>query len=1095
MDFKSTPPPDPKILRGGGLTRLPMLRQSLLALLLVILATIGCLVGSRWFERYLVGKQRMFAVTLLSAKGYALSAAIDRRFALMEGLHAFTEANSSAADFGRRFDAYAAGLHAGARDIRLFAIAPGGVIRYIYPVQGNERAIGLDLFRDSHTREDALRTLRNRGTTLSSPYELRQQGLGIVARKAVFAEGRFWGFATMVIDIPSILAEAGLERHDRFDMALRDRSGRAFYGDVTIFDKSPVLLRIDLPEGDWQLAAIPKGGWEASIRRDLLLFRGTSFFVALCLAFIIFQIYDRQRRLSTAVQERTLALQQSENYNRALFELSPTGLALCRMNGVLVDVNPAFADILGRTVEETLGLTYWEVTPEKYAEQERAQLESLQTAGCYGPYEKEFLKKDGRLIPVRLQGRIIERNNEDFIWSSVMDISGQKHAAEMLKKNASLLAETEHLAKVGGWEYDVENGAVVWTDEVYCIHEVTPGSHEPDDIGRDLRFYPAPGGEAIEEAFNLAVTQGTAFDLELPFVSAKGRHLWVRTIGKPIAEGNKIVRVVGNIMDITERKRLEEVLKERNQQLSLFAEHSPAAIAMLDRDMKYLIVSERWREDYDLGDREVIGRSHFEIFPEAPGRWRELYQRCMAGEIERSQEDHFVRADGSVEWIQWEMLPWYASTGDIGGIIIFTENITERKQAEAAIKREHDFSEVLIDSLPGIMYLYDQDFNFLRWNKNFERALGYTAEEIVELGPLDFFAATDKELVRSKIQEVLATGASTVEAGFVSKSGVSTPFFFTGTRTEIDGKTCLIGIGIDISQRKRLEEELTALNVNLETRVAERTHELQQSRLELVKLVEDLNEKRAQLVVANEKLKEIDRLKSMFIASMSHELRTPLNSVIGYSSIIMNEWLGPLDPKQKENLAIVLRAGKHLLSLINDVIDVSKIEAGQIEVYNEEFDLFDLVAEAAQQLEPEIRGKGLAFSVLNAHLTLLADRRRLLQAILNLLSNAMKYTVEGSIRLAVNIDSAWVEIVVADTGIGIGAEDAKLVFQPFQRLNSPLKGTVSGTGLGLYLTNKLVSDVLGGSITFVSAVGKGSTFTIRVPVTVGAVPETEPCMS
>ncbi|ACH39544.1 MAG: hypothetical protein ACD_55C00136G0003 [uncultured bacterium] len=820
MDLTSGQHTDPEIPGRRGRTVYSSLRQSLTALLfLLVLAVIGCLVANRIYEGYLAGKERGSAAILLGTKGYALSAGITRRVALLEGLYAFTEANTSESDFGRRFDVYAAGLHAGAKDVRLFAITREGVIRYLYPVKGNERAMELDLFLAPLTREDALRTLNSRGTTLSNPYELRQGGLGVVARKAVFAKGEFWGFATLVIDIPSVLAEAGLDRQDRLDMTVRDRAGKVFYGDAGIFAKSPVMLHIGLPEGYWELAAVPKGGWEAPVRRDLLIFRLGTFFTASCLAFIVFQIYDRQRRLRNAVQERTAALKEIENYNRTLFELSPIGLALCSMDGVLVDVNTAYADILGRTVAETLGLSYWEITPEKYEDQERMRLERLETVGFYGPYEKEYCRRDGRLVPVRLHGRIIERNKARFIWSSV-------------------------------------------------------------------------------------------------------------------------------------------------------------------------------------------------------------------------------------------------------------EDITDRKHAEAEIKREHAFSEALIDSLPGVVYLYDQEMNFLRWNKNFERVTGYAPEEILRLQPLDFFVEKDKALLQSRIQEVFVKGASNVEAGFVAKDGSSAPYFFTGLRTEIDGKTCLIGIGIDISDRKRLEEELTALNLNLETRVAERTQEL--------------NEKSAQLAAANEKLKEVDRLKSMFIASMSHELRTPLNSVIGYSSIILNEWLGPLQPTQKENLAIVLRAGKHLLSLINDVIDVSKIEAGQIEVHNEEFDLFDLVQEAAQQLEPEIRGKGLAFPVTNIHLQLLADRRRLLQAVLNLLSNAMKYTVEGSIQLAVNFDGTWAEISVADSGIGISEQDAKLVFQPFRRLDSSLRGTVSGTGLGLYLTNKLVREVLGGTITFVSAVGQGSTFTIRIPVTVGA---------
>jgi PAS domain S-box-containing protein len=688
------------------------LRPLLVAFLAwLLLASLGCLAGGRWYQEYLVGKQRLVTLNLLSSKATALSAAINRRLALLQGLHTFSEANTHAPDFRRRFEVYAAGLHAGARDVRIFAIAPDGVIRYLYPLAGNEPVQGLDLFRDPQTREDAQRARQSRGVTLSSPYQLRQGGLGLVARQAVYDRGRFWGLATVGLDVPFMLAEAGLNRDSSIVMALRDRTGRVFHGDPAIFAAKPVLLAIDIPEGHWELAALPRGGWGASTGADLRLFYAATLCIALSLALVVFLTCDKQRRLHNAVAQRTQAL-----------------------------------------------------------------------------------------------------------------------------------------------------------------------------------------------------------------------------------------------------------------------------------------------------------------------------------------------------------------------------------------RREHRFALGLIDSLPGVFYLYDENLKFLRWNKNLERILEYSHQEIAALSPLDLFAGADKGLLQAKIQEVFARGASQVEAEFCSKSGASIPYFFTGIKTEIDGRTCLIGIGIDISARKRLEQELTEMNATLETRVVERTRELQEIRLELEQLVQDLNLKSVELTSANEKLKEVDRLKSMFIASMSHELRTPLNSVIGYSSIIMNEWLGPLLPAQKDNLAIVLRAGKHLLSLINDVIDVSKMEAGQIEVRPEEFDLFDLVAEAIQQLEPEIRRKGLDLQVSNLHLAALTDRRRLLQACLNLLSNAMKYTESGSIELRVSSDGTLVEIAVTDTGIGIEEKDAALIFRPFQRLDSALRGTVSGTGLGLYLTSKLVTEILGGSIGFTSQPGKGSTFTLRVPARIGAEP-------
>lgn len=259
----------------------------------------------------------------------------------------------------------------------------------------------------------------------------------------------------------------------------------------------------------------------------------------------------------------------------------------------------------------------------------------------------------------------------------------------------------------------------------------------------------------------------------------------------------------------------------------------------------------------------------------------------------------------------------------------------------------------------------------------------------------------------------------------------------------------------------------------------------------------------AALQNANLRLQELDRLKSMFIASMSHELRTPLNSIIGFSSIVLNEWVGPLNDEQKENLETILRSGKHLLALINDVIDVSKIEAGKMDVCMEEFDVADLVHEATTMFSKDIEAKSIQLEINTVQATIHTDRRRLLQCIVNLVSNAIKYTLQGKITLDVkrvqengwNTDygcgeTAIIEILVTDTGIGIPEKDLKRLFLPFIRLESPIKSTVKGTGLGLYLTKKIITDILKGTIYISSTHGKGTEVCMRIPQCI-VIKETE----
>jgi len=291
---------------------------------------------------------------------------------------------------------------------------------------------------------------------------------------------------------------------------------------------------------------------------------------------------------------------------------------------------------------------------------------------------------------------------------------------------------------------------------------------------------------------------------------------------------------------------------------------------------------------------------------------------------------------------------------------------------------------------------------------------------------------------------------------------------------------------LQIEKLESAEKALSKAHFELEERVAQRTAELEKTRQALLNLLEDINLSKEELEAANEKLKELDRLKSMFIASMSHELRTPLNSVIGFSAILKDEWLGPLNDEQKVNLETILRSGKHLLSLVNDVIDISKIEAGTIEPEFTEFDLDEVLQEAVSSLINEAEGKGLVLNLESLSQVILCDRRRLMQVVLNLLSNAIKFTKQGSVFVEARLlaDQEKIEIRVTDTGIGISYEDMGKLFKPFSRLHDASQSEYPGTGLGLYLCQKIAGDILDGTIKVESIVGRGSVFYVTIPMRV-----------
>ncbi len=252
---------------------------------------------------------------------------------------------------------------------------------------------------------------------------------------------------------------------------------------------------------------------------------------------------------------------------------------------------------------------------------------------------------------------------------------------------------------------------------------------------------------------------------------------------------------------------------------------------------------------------------------------------------------------------------------------------------------------------------------------------------------------------------------------------------------------------------------------------------------ELKKYAEQLEAQAGELAQAKETAESTDRLKSTFLASMSHELRTPLNSIIGFTGVILQGMAGDVNEEQRKQLIMVENSASHLLSLINDVLDISKVEAGKVELSLEEFRLDDIAGEVVETLSPAANEKGLELvTEVPGGVMLFSDRRRMKQALMNLVGNAVKFTDQGNVTIAARVPGDEnLEIRVTDTGIGINKEHMDKLFQPFPQIDVSLNKRHEGTGLGLHLTKKLV-NLLGGDISAKSEYGRGSEFTFTMPL-------------
>ncbi|MCW8935539.1 MAG: PAS domain S-box protein [Gammaproteobacteria bacterium] len=356
----------------------------------------------------------------------------------------------------QRFTALTTPLLSGRSQIRNIAAAPDLVIRYMNPIAGNEAAIGIN-YRDIPQQFNAVNMAREKGELiLDGPVDLIQGGQGFIARIPVFTTpesgntSKFWGIVSSVIDVEKFYKASGLYDKDlNFDIAISNQSdtgnqAKAFFGDPKVFDSDPIVTQISLPYGSWLLAATPKEGWLINTQsstpfRAGLLVTGLVIFIPLLI-------------LSVSIAKR----RESENRLRLLFELSPVGIALNNFEtGAFIEANDTLLKATGYTYDEFMNLSYSDITPVKYKKDKILNLENLEKTGRYGPYEKEYIRKDGSHYPVLLNGMMInDTSGKKMIWSFVEDISKRKQAEKNLQRSQKMDAIGQ---LTGGIAHDFNN--------------------------------------------------------------------------------------------------------------------------------------------------------------------------------------------------------------------------------------------------------------------------------------------------------------------------------------------------------------------------------------------------------------------------------------------------------------------------------------------------------------------------------------------------------------------------------------------------------------------------------------------------------------
>ncbi|KAF0152464.1 MAG: hypothetical protein FD143_1102 [Ignavibacteria bacterium] len=918
----------------------------------------------------------------------------------------------------------------------------------------------------------------------------------------------------------------------------------------------------------------------------------------------------------------------SEEYNRILFNLSPVGLALCKMDGSLVDVNPAYSKIIGYSVEDILKLTYWDVTPSKYALDERIQLESLKNTGRYGPFEKEYIHKNGHLVPVLLNGIIYKMNGENFIWSSVEDLSGIKSSMEKEKKSAyqiSHILENISDAFVSldtNWCYTYMNkkageifnrnpaemiGKHIWTEFPEGIGQPFYNNYykavneqifiqmeeyyPPYDKWFQNRIYPSSDGLSIffyditekkqneikleqnrlfiesilnaspdliyiydiEEAKNVYLNKGIQNILgysEVEIIEMQSKlisnlmhpddfALYLKnTIPKYYeADDLQIIehsyrmkrkdgelrllhskesifkrkadgvpqQVFGIVEDITERKRMELLLESEKEILEMIAKRKSlpqileaivlsietqsremtGSILLLDEDgvhVRYGAAPNLHFEYNNAIEGQPIGPTAGScgtaMFTkkqvivkdiENDPLWNDYKNLALKFGLRACWSNPIIGKNERVlgSFALYFKKPAEPSKHDLE-MIDRTSHLAEiaiqRLKEEEEVLREFNKRKLLLDSAQDGIFVLNQNFSVVETNPSFAKMIGYTVEETLQSYPWDWDVIYSTKEKLLEIWPELPADKQYFETRIKNKNGEIFDVFISGspTHSEVSRERLMLFICTDITERKKTENELSLYRENLEQLVKQRTAELE---------------------IAKDSAESADKLKSAFLATMSHELRTPLNSIIGFSGILMQEHPGKLNLEQKKQLGMIQNSSRHLLSLINDILDLSKIEAGQLKVHLEPVELPKIIHKVFDSNKQFALKKNLQLEVFiePAINKILSDKLRLEQILLNLVNNAIKFTEQGFVKIDVLQKHNSIIIRIQDSGIGIKNEELDLLFKPFSQVDIGTTRKHEGTGLGLSICKKLVV-LLKGNITVESVFGTGSTFIVTLPI-------------
>jgi hypothetical protein len=570
------------------------------------------------------------------------------------------------------------------------------------------------------------------------------------------------------------------------------------------------------------------------------------------------------------------------------------------------------------------------------------------------------------------------------------------------------------------------------------------------------------------------------------FNPQKNEYVWIliNSIPQYKAGEKKPFQVFSTFLEITDRKKAEEALSHSHELMKYIIEHNQSAVAVHDNNLNYIFVSQRYLDDYRVKEKDVIGKHHYEVFPDLPEKWRKVHQKALRGIVSKADDDKYVREDGTIDWTRWECRPWCEANGSIGGIIVYTEVINEQKRKEEEIKKLNHRLEILIDSIQQLSSAQSLDSVQDIVSKSARKLIGADGATLV-FRENDYCFYVNEDAIQP-LWKGKRFPVNDCISGWVmlNKESVIIEDIYADERIlkEVYNPTfikSLAMVPVNISEPigaigNYWKEKYTPTETEMQ--LLQTLADAAARAIENINLYAELEDR---VKLRTEQLQAANKELETFTYSVSHDLKAPLRGIDGYSKLLLDEYGGSLNEEATHFIKSIRSSTLQMNQLIDDLLSYSRLERSQIK--QEKIAIKPFVEQLLAGYSSEFNKTGTVIKAEIPEKQIIADSTGLSIALRNFIENALKFS-GGKTAPSIEIgfyeeNDCWI-IFVKDNGVGFDMKYHDRIFEIFQRLHRA--EDFSGTGIGLAMVAKALQR-MGGKAWAKSTPGKGSTFFIEIP--------------